>query len=156
MKSLQQNERGQQALDLLLHITVLLHKDATSSLAKRGLTTARAAVLWRLRQAGPCVQRELADALQVSPRNVTGLVDGLVADGFVVREPHPRDRRATLVTLTKRGISAVRRMEREQEEFVSLLFGDMSTSRVTDLARTLAMVVERLQDAGLAPGWEEE
>ena len=94
--------------------------------------------------------------MDVSPRNVTGLVDGLVADGFVTREPHPRDRRATLVTLTRRGTSAVRRLEREHEEFVSLLFGAMPTNRVKDLARTLRAVVERLQELGMDSGWEEE
>ena len=94
--------------------------------------------------------------MDVSPRNVTGLVDGLVADGFVTREPHPRDRRATLVTLTRRGTSAVRRLQREHEEFVSLLFGAMSPNRVKDLARTLRAVVERLQELGMDPGWEEQ
>ena len=156
MKSLQQNEPGREVLDLLLQITGLLHKDATSSLAERGLTPARTTVLWHLGQTGPCLQRELADAMDVSPRNVTGLVDGLVADGFVTREPHPRDRRATLVTLTKRGRAAVQRLQREHEEFVSLLFGGMPASRVKDLARTLRTVVERLQELGMDPGWEEQ
>jgi DNA-binding MarR family transcriptional regulator len=31
------------------------------------------------------------------------LIDALVATGFVTREPHPSDRRATLVTFTERG-----------------------------------------------------
>ncbi len=39
-------------------------------------------------------QRALADALQVTPRNVTGLVDALADSGFVERAPHPTDRRA--------------------------------------------------------------
>lgn len=156
MKPLQQNGPGEEALGLLLQITGLLHKDATSSLAERGLTPARTNVLWHLGRSGPHLQRELAEAMDVSPRNVTGLVDGLVAEGFVTREPHPRDRRATLVTLTRRGTSAVRRLEREHEEFVSLLFGAMPTNRVKDLARTLRAVVERLQELGMDSGWEEE
>ena len=155
MKSLHQNESGKAALDLLLQVTGLLHKDATSTLAERGLTPARAHVLWRLGQTGPCLQRELAEAMDVSPRNVTGLVDGLVADGFVTREPHPRDRRATLVTLTKRGTSVVRRLQREQEEFVSLLFGAMAPRRVDDFVHTLRAVVKQLQELGLDQGWEE-
>lgn len=156
MKSLQGNERGKEALDLLLLITLLLHKDATSTLGKRGLTPARAAVLWHVRSIGPCLQRELAEVMDVSPRNVTGLVDGLVADDLVTRELHPEDRRATLVTLTRRGTAVVRRMEREQEEFVSALFGDMSASRVNEFVDTLSAVVKRLQELGLGPGWAEE
>lgn len=156
MKSLQHFELGKEGLGLLLQITLLLHKDATSTLGERGLTPARAAILWHVRQGGPCLQRELADAMDVTPRNVTGLVDGLVEDGYVTREPHPRDRRATLVTLTRRGTSAVRRMEDEQEEFVSLLFGEMGTKNLAGLVESLKVVAERLQELGLDPGWADQ
>ncbi len=59
--------------------------------------------VWLLHQNGPSTQRELAEALGVSARNVTGLVDALVETGFVRRGPHPTDRRATLVSLTDPG-----------------------------------------------------
>ena len=48
-------------------------------LAERGLTRARATMITYLHRLGPMRQRELAEALRVSPRNVTGLVDGLEA-----------------------------------------------------------------------------
>lgn len=41
--------------------------------------------------------------LQVHRTSVTNLVDGLERSGFVVRAPHPTDRRTTLATLTARG-----------------------------------------------------
>lgn len=41
--------------------------------------------------------------LQVHPTSVTNAVDRLEAAGFVSREPHPGDRRATLLTLTDQG-----------------------------------------------------
>jgi DNA-binding MarR family transcriptional regulator len=55
--------------------------------------------------------RELAEALRVSPRNVTGLLDGLEATGFVARTMHPSDRRATLVTLTEHGKAVAKAMQ---------------------------------------------
>jgi DNA-binding MarR family transcriptional regulator len=45
-------------------------------------------------------QRQLSEALQCSPRNVTGLVDALGSDGLAERGAHPTDRRASLVALT--------------------------------------------------------
>jgi DNA-binding MarR family transcriptional regulator len=51
----------------------------------------------------------------VTPRAVTGLVDALVADGLVTREPHPTDRRATLVTLTSRCERLVAQLKRDQK-----------------------------------------
>lgn len=49
---------------------------------------------------GPQKMADLADALAVTPRNVTALVDGLEGDGLVRRVPHSTDRRVTLVELT--------------------------------------------------------
>ncbi|MEJ7785131.1 MAG: MarR family transcriptional regulator [Solirubrobacteraceae bacterium] len=86
----------------------------------------RAHLVWLLHHGGATTQRALADALKVSPRNITGLVDGLVATGLVTREPHPTDRRATLVSLTDRGASTVAEMDRGHRELATLLFGDMA------------------------------
>ena len=43
---------------------------------------------------------DLADALEVTPRNITALVDSLEAEGVVRRLSHPTDRRVTLIELT--------------------------------------------------------
>ena len=47
--------------------------------------------------------------LQVHPTSVTNTVDRLVRDGFVVREPHPIDRRAAMLVLTESGRELVER-----------------------------------------------
>ena len=137
------------ALDRILELVVLLNEDMTESLARDGLTTSRARVLWELRQRGPTTQRALADALGVSARTVTGLVDGLAATGFVTREPHPTDRRATHVTFTKHGIRTVEAMEREQQEFAHLLFSQMPAERFRCLYDGLGDILDRLREQGL-------
>lgn len=45
-------------------------------------------------------QRDLAAALNLASPSVTALVDRLVKSGHVRREPHPEDRRATVVVPT--------------------------------------------------------
>jgi len=136
------------ALNRLLELTVLLGADLTRGLGRHGLTEARARLVWVLGQRGPSTQRALAAALQVSARNVTGLVDGLVATGFVTRRPHPDDRRAVLVTLTERGSSTVAALQAEQRELARTLFGRVPGTRVDDLVAGLDLVLARLR--GLA------
>jgi DNA-binding MarR family transcriptional regulator len=136
-----------EALDRLLELVVLLNDDATESLAQEGLTISRAKVVWLLHHRGPTTQRALAEALEVTPRNVTGLVDGLVATGFVTREPHPTDRRATLVSLTDRGAVTLAEMDRSHKELAGLLFGEMSGEEFDAFAGGLAHVLTRLRDA---------
>ena len=46
---------------------------------------------------------ELSQRMMVSNGNVTGLVDRLVEQGLINRRPSPKDRRAQIVSLTRRG-----------------------------------------------------
>lgn len=141
-----QCERG---LGLLLELALVLHHDLAQSLARDGLTVSRVRVLWELRARGPVLQRELADALDVTPRTMTGIVDGLVATGLVTRQPHPTDRRATLVTLTPRGEATTAGMEADQAQFVEILFGGMSEDRLAGLIDGLEEILSRLRRHGL-------
>lgn len=68
-----------------------------------GLSEGRLAVLWRLHGEGSMTLGELAASLDVSPRNITGLIDHLEEDSLVERHPDPDDRRATRVRLTAAG-----------------------------------------------------
>lgn len=137
------------ALDRLLNVTALLHQDASRSLARDGLTPSRAAVLWHVRRHGPATQRDLAAAMNVSARTVTELVDALVNTGFVSREPHPSDRRANLVTFTDRGTRAVESMERQQHQFVDLLFGGIRDAEFRCFINGLDDLLRRLHDLGI-------
>jgi DNA-binding MarR family transcriptional regulator len=123
----------------------LLNDDMTQAIAALGLTPSRTHLLWELGQRGPVPQRLLADALKVTPRAVTGLVDALVASGLVTREPHPRDRRATLVTLTPSGETLTGRLTRDHKALARALFGAMSKTELDRFLRGLNGVIDRLQ-----------
>jgi DNA-binding MarR family transcriptional regulator len=140
------HDRHIAALDHIFELTVLLHDDMTETLARDGLTSSRAHLLWELHQRGPTTQTTLADALNVSARNITGLVDALVAGGFVTREPHPTDRRAVLVSFTEHGAAIAKAMEQSQQELADLLFADMPTKQFDCFAQGLGEVVARLRD----------
>jgi DNA-binding MarR family transcriptional regulator len=139
-------ERRGTALGQVLELAILLNDDMTRALARDGLTVARTHLLWELHRRGPSTQRVLADALGVSPRNITGLVDGLVATGFVTREPHPADRRATLVSPTAHGTRTASRMEEERAHLAELLFSTMSERQFDGFADGLELVLTRLRE----------
>jgi DNA-binding MarR family transcriptional regulator len=135
-----------EVLDQLLEVVVILYRDATRSLARDGLTLPRTHVVWLLHHHGPMTQRALADAMNVTPRNVTGLVDGLVATGFVTREPHPTDRRAILVSLTEHGGAVLAAMDREHQDLAGLLFGGLSEASFGAFAAGLEHVLGVLRE----------
>ena len=133
-------------LDQVLEVAVLVNRDMDHSLGEYGLTPARTHLLWELFRRGPCTQRVLADALDVTARNVTGLVDGLEDTGYVTRRPHPQDRRATLVTLTDHGAEVMAQMQKGQEQFAHVLFADLPDRQLAGLDRGLAHVLDRLRE----------
>jgi DNA-binding MarR family transcriptional regulator len=139
-------QEARDALNRVLELTVRLSDDMNRDLARRGLTGSRAHLVWELYRRGPSTQQTLAEALGVTPRAITGLVDALTDGGFVTREPHPRDRRATLVTFTKQGERAAKALERDHIELATRLFGDMSASTFRGFTRGLDAVLERLRE----------
>lgn len=143
------DERYAGALDRIIELVVLLNDDMTKSLAAQGLSVSRMTLLWSLRTMGPSPQRALAEALKVTPRAITGLVDGLVASGLVTREPHPGDRRAALVTCTPKGTELLDEIGAQQQEFGRQLFAHMSAQRFDGLVEGLDDVLRTLHGLGL-------
>jgi DNA-binding MarR family transcriptional regulator len=138
------------ALNRVLELAVVLSDDMERDLARRDLTRSRAHLVWELGRRGPSTQQALATALGVTPRAITGLVDALVEGGFVTREAHPRDRRATLVTFTPRGERAASALDHDHAELARKLFDGMSPSAFGGFTRGLDAVLARLHAVAAA------
>jgi DNA-binding MarR family transcriptional regulator len=67
-----------------------------------GLTLAQAGTLLNL--GAPLTTKELSDRLVCEPSNATFVADKLEKAGYLVRQPHPTDRRMRYLTLTPKGI----------------------------------------------------
>jgi DNA-binding MarR family transcriptional regulator len=142
--------KADEALDHLFEAAVLLVDDMEGGSRQQGLTRARAEVIWRLLQQGPMTQQALSHMLRCTPRNVTGLVDALQAGGLVTREPHPTDRRATLVHLTEQGLRAAAARRARYHRLAAQLFSDLTAADLTHLVASLENVLARLRE-GAAP-----
>ncbi len=132
--------------DRLLEVALLIQSDMARELEPAGLTASRTHLLWQVHHDGPTTQQALARALQVTPRNVTGLVDALEAGGFARRSPHPTDRRATLVTLTEQGTRAVTEMVEQRRRIAAHLVSDFDGDRLARFLADLDAVTARLHE----------
>lgn len=141
------------ALERLWGVAIVLGDGMQAGLAERGITVARAGLIWQLQLSGPVTQQALSRALRVTPRNVTGLVDALEADGIVARKAHPSDRRATIVSLTDKGTSLVRALRLDQDAFAQSLFEGFTPVELSKftavLDRVLARIIKAMPDSGL-------
>jgi DNA-binding MarR family transcriptional regulator len=95
----------------LLRLTRRVHRIQKRHLERRdlGITPAQSRLLRTLAHYGsPPRMADLAERLEVVPRAVTTLVDGLEAAGKVRRAPDPANRRVIRIELTNDGRATLR------------------------------------------------
>ena len=80
---------------------------------------------------------EISRFLMVSNGNVTGIVDRLVSDGFVVRSQRNGDRRTSFISLTRKGRAAFADMAAAHESWVDELLGGVSVRDAEQLSAKL-------------------
>ncbi|MET7424581.1 MarR family transcriptional regulator [Dactylosporangium sp. NPDC005555] len=112
----------------------------------RGLSAGGFDLLLRLSTSGDdgVPLGELAQALNVTPRNVTGLVDTLEREGLVRRAPDPADRRSVRAVLTADGTAWLDRFRaptRLAMEAVFAGFGPAEADQLRDLCLRLVQGV---------------
>jgi DNA-binding MarR family transcriptional regulator len=87
---------------------------------------ARLRVLTALCATGGMTMTQLADALNVTGRRVTALVDALADEGLVERYAHPTDGRSTIVEITDAGQGQQRLVWHDHQEKVAVAFADLT------------------------------
>jgi DNA-binding MarR family transcriptional regulator len=130
--------------ELLIYAARRLRRGSTAQLAPLGLTNAQARVLAIVATAGrPLRMAEIAARLEVVPRSVTTMVDGVEAAGLIVRSADPDDRRSVLVNLTARGHALLESLERARRVTAENVFGRLADHERADLARLLGALCHR-------------
>ena len=93
---------------------------------------------------------ELSKRMMVTGGNVTGITDQLVAEGLVVREDNPKDRRAYIVKLTREGKRVFKQMANAHEDWIIDLFDGLDEGEKQDLYALLARLKAHVATVSLA------
>jgi DNA-binding MarR family transcriptional regulator len=89
----------------------------------------------------PMSQRELSSHMGVDPSDLVTVMDILERAGFVLRERDPDDRRRHLLTVTRSGLVAVRRLDELLQDIDDDLLSPLSAHHRHMLRRLLDSVV---------------
>ncbi len=84
---------------------------------------------------------EIAEHLGVTKQAASQLVDELVSKGYADRNPHPRDARARLITLTDRGWACTRAADAALAEFTQTWSDTLGAATLTQVGTALRRVV---------------
>jgi DNA-binding MarR family transcriptional regulator len=132
-------QTGSETIDAILLAAHRIRTAADGRLRCQGLSLSSYKVLKALAP-GERSMRELSDLLQVSPRTVTDLVDGLEGHGLVARGSHPKDRRVTLIALTDAGQKCLTSARAEAEASGAAAIGGLSAEERATLRDLLDRV----------------
>jgi DNA-binding MarR family transcriptional regulator len=110
----------------------------------REVTLPQARALRAIASSEACTMGELAGSLRVTMGAATGLVDRLVQQGLVQREPDPSDRRVVRVRLTPAGQRAHAALVRGIRRRLSAALEKLSPEQRAQVAAALAMLRDAL------------
>ena len=136
---------GHDVVDALLYAAHRIRTRADASLRDSGLSLP-AYKLLRVLEESDQSMREVSEALHVTARTVTDMIDSLEARGLVARGPHPADRRITLLSLTPEG--------RQQLAVAAALAERSHAAAISGLSRGDQETLRRLLDQ-VAPVGDE-
>jgi DNA-binding MarR family transcriptional regulator len=121
-----------------------------------GMSSAHFHLLTMLDRHGEMAMGRIADVLDVSLSNASGLIDRLAERGFVERIRVPDDRRVVLVALTPHGRRTLSEIEVLKEEMLTRVLAALDLTQLKRLTRSLRDI-EAAAKAVLAddPDWVE-
>jgi DNA-binding MarR family transcriptional regulator len=98
------------------------------------------------RKPGGITMTQLSRMLIVSNGNVTGIVDRLVDDRLVARQPAPNDRRSFLVHLTPKGRTHFAAVARAHEQWINTILAHFDGEEAGAIIHHLDGLATRVRD----------
>ena len=98
-------------------------------------------LLAALEQYGPSSQADLGRHTGIDRSDVVGTVNDLVDHGWAQRRPDPVDRRRNVVSITKRGVAALERLDVVLDDVQAQMLAPLTPNERTALVRLLAKLV---------------
>ena len=93
-----------------------------------------------MREKGPLSMSELGKRLYISKPYMTVLVDLLIRDGHVERQPDPRDRRIINIALTRKGTRHLRQAGSLYRDTIRELLDNVDRQDLEELSTSLSTI----------------
>jgi len=115
-----------------------------NELYKGKITLPQFLLLEFLQREGESKMTALAHFMNVTTAAMTGIVERLVRDGYVVRAYQAQDRRIIKIELTFQGIDLVKRINQQRCQMVIRIFGKISEADRREYLRILMQIKDIL------------
>jgi DNA-binding MarR family transcriptional regulator len=136
------SELVQEVVELERQVSRIIGRYAPSVWIDSGLTLAQLRSLFLIANEGSTNFRKLAEALGVTPSNVTGIVDRLEEQGLVSRTQNPEDRREMTLQATDKGKALVSDLKEAGIKRMTQILSLLSLEELSSLVRGLSAFIE--------------
>ncbi len=109
----------------------------TGRLVKAGVSMTHMHVMWLLQHHGDLPMSRVAELLDVSFSNATGIVDRMEERGLVERVRVPDDRRVVLVRIAAGGIRSLEEIEAVKHDRLAAILGHLNPTQLDRVASAL-------------------
>jgi DNA-binding MarR family transcriptional regulator len=114
----------------LHHMIGSLRCAGTGRMVKAGISMTHLHILWVLEHHGDLTMTRLADLLDVSLSNATGLIDRMEERGLVERDRVPNDRRVVLVRASAEGARIRDEIEALKQDRLRSILGRLEPAKL--------------------------
>lgn len=111
---------------------------SSERLLRLGVSMAQLHIMFTLQRSGEMTMSHLADVLNVSLSNATGLIDRLEERGYIARERVPTDRRIVLVRVTAAGEQMLTEVDALSDELLRSVLGRLPVSQLKGVANAFS------------------
>lgn len=121
----------------ILHVGHLVEDRLRAHLLEAGLGPRQARVLSALNRMGEINQKTLATELQIAPASMSTMCDRLLAAELIEKRIDPKEKRAFLIRLTRKGKGKVRHIHQAWDEVDKVIInaiGKDATEALVDAA----------------------
>ena len=123
-------------------------------LVRQGISMAQLHVMNLLERHGEMPMSRLAEMINVSDSNATGLIDRVEERGFVERIRVATDRRMVMVRLTPAGVLVLDEIEAVREEILRRVLDQLDPTQLAGVATAMADLREAVATTRTGPGSE--
>ena len=114
---------------------------------RRGLSMAQLNILFTLKRCGEMPMSRLAEMLNVSLSNATGLIDRIEERGLVERTRVPEDRRIVLIRVTAAGEQMLGELDVLSDDLLRTVLGRLDRAELAAVGSAFASIRDALTDA---------
>jgi DNA-binding MarR family transcriptional regulator len=140
--TMDKSELVQEVVELQRQVGRIIGQHVPSVWIDSGLTITQLRSLFLIADKGRTNFRKLAEALGVTPSNVTGIVDRLEEQGLVRRTQNPEDRREMTLQATDKGEALISSLKEAGMKEMTRILSLLSVEELSSLTRGLSAFIE--------------